>query len=208
MSCTGKHITPQQSVPWSRRQSACTYTPLPSETPQKTVYLPFLKKAVPVNEVAFQIAMYNKGNVLQYKSNSSNLTKSELYSKIAQGMWTNRNTTWATQGVNYTNPNTASLLRTGIETVFLTTGIVTNDPLTCPYFYSITPVDNIVIAKGGTLICNTTENICTGEIETHPVSPLCNPTSNSDVPGPLMELCWNDGTPTWYPKPQYFTPNG
>ena len=208
MSCTGKHITPQLTVPWSRVQSACTYAPPPSQPQEGFVYLPFLKKSVPANEVAYQVAMFNKGNVLQYKNNSSNLTRSQKYSKIAQGLWTNRNTTWATQSDKYTNPNTDSLLRTGGESVFLTTGVPTTEPLTCPYFYQATPVDNIVIARGGNLVCNATENICTGEVQTQPSAPLCNPTSNSDVPGPIIELCWNDGTPTWYPKQRYFMSNG
>ena len=39
-----------------------------------------------------KIAMLNKGNVLQFKANSSNLTKAQKYSNIAKGF--NNNTTW------------------------------------------------------------------------------------------------------------------
>jgi hypothetical protein len=56
--------------------------------------------------------MLQKGNILQYKANSSSLTKIQRYSKIAQGLWVNRNTTWATQGF-ISNPNTSFLKRGG-----------------------------------------------------------------------------------------------
>jgi uncharacterized repeat protein (TIGR02543 family) len=49
--------------------------------------------------------MKYKANVLQYKQNSSNLTKSQRYSQIVNGYWSNRKKTWATQSQTYTNPN-------------------------------------------------------------------------------------------------------
>jgi hypothetical protein len=196
--------------------------------------------------------MLNKGNVLQYKANSSNLTKAQRYSKIAKGQWTNRNTTWATQSTRgYTNPNSTSLKRGGnVENIAIDpiTGAIigpTTAPPTCPKtvvpineglpsnsgggsieepiipppveptpasdtFPPIipeTPVEPIVIRDGGNLICSIQENICTGETKRSLSQQLCNPTTDSDVPGTIQDLCWNDGTPTWYPRSNY-TMNG
>jgi len=71
-------------------------------------------------------AMYRKGNILQYKANSSNLTKNQKYSQIARGMWTNRTKTWATQSDKYTNPNTNYLKRNNNSTVVVTNNIIDN----------------------------------------------------------------------------------
>ena len=50
----------------------------------------------------------------------------------------------------------------------------------------------VVYPSGGTLQCNVIANICTGEIlHTNPIQPLCHDTTCSDVPGRIMELCYN-----------------
>jgi hypothetical protein len=189
--------------------------------------------------------MLNKGNVLQYKANSSNLTKSQRYSKIAKGQWVNRNTTWGIQSERgYTNPNSLSLKRSG-NVVNIAIDPVTGQnlgpttlPVTCPT--PVIPINDvlpsnsqvsentppvppppppqppqpniipkvpdavppapIVIQDGGNLICSVQENICTGDIVTTISQQLCNLTTDSDVPGEIQPLCWNDGTPTWYPR--------
>lgn len=196
--------------------------------------------------------MLNKGNVLQYKANSSNLTQAQRYSKIAQGKWTNRNTTWATQNLRgYTNPNTTSLKRSGnvinVAIDPITGAIIgpTTAPITCPQFIipvneglpsnagggtieepaipppvpptpasetfppiiPDTPVEPVVIQDEGILICSVQENVCTGETKDTLSQQLCNPTSDSDVPGTIQDLCWNDGTPTWYPRQRYIMTN-
>jgi hypothetical protein len=64
-------------------------------------------------------AMQYKGNILQYKNNSANLTKNQKYALIAQGKWLLRNKTYATQSETYSNPNTNTLNRinsTNIDT--------------------------------------------------------------------------------------------
>ena len=67
--------------------------------------------------VKYSLPSYIKGNILQYKKNSSNLTKNQRYGQIARGLWTNRTKTWASQNVNGTaissNPNTSWLKREG-----------------------------------------------------------------------------------------------
>jgi hypothetical protein len=225
------YYLPQPPRAWSRVQNAC-----------------FLGDAV--YDIK-KIEMMNKGNVLQYKGNSSNLNKMQKYSKIAQGQWTNRNTTWASQSTRgYTNPNTTSLKRSGnvinvaIDPITGTVVGPTVAPPTCitpvPYYNEMlptnenssasepaipppveptsgsivfpniipdTPVPPIVIQDGGALICSITENICTGETKATLSQQLCHPTTDSDVPGTIQELCWNDGTPTWYPRQRYTMTN-
>ena len=89
--------------------------------------------------------MIEKGNVLQYKKNSSNLTKQQRYSKIVTGKWANRNSTLATQGLQFTDPNTRKLKRVNYRTIFADDGTDANLPVTCPEtncysytFYGIT----------------------------------------------------------------------
>ena len=238
MSCFNACYLPQPPRAWSRVQNSCSLI----TDPNKTVFNTLLGE---------QTAMLNKGNVLQYKALSSNLTKAQRYSKIAKGQWTNRNTTWATQSTRgYTNPNSTSLKRGGnVENIAIDpiTGAIigpTTAPPTCPKtvvpineglpsnegssaeepsipppveptpesdtFPPIipeTPIVPIVIQDGGNLICSVQENICTGETKRSISQQLCNPTTDSDVPGTIQNLCWNDGTPTWYPRQRYVMTN-
>ena len=232
---------PQPSRVWSRVQNSCS---LITTDNNGLVKDPYTKQLISTFDLAENISMLNKGNVLQYKANSSNLTKSQKYSKIAQGKWVNRNTTWATQSTRgYTNPNTTSLKRTGnvinIAIDPITGAIIgpTTEPVSCPQtvipineglpsnqsgdvtdqnipppvepsagnnnfppVISSNAVNPIVIQDGGNLICSIQENICTGDTKSTLSQKLCNPTSDSDVPGQIQDLCWNDGTQTWYPR--------
>ena len=242
---------------WSRAQGICSTLPVDIITPEE----------------ADIIAMSSKGNVLQYKKNSSNITKQQRYSQIAKGQWTNRNTTWASQSVTTTMPNTLSLKRVNYRTIYLDNGAPANLPITCPNLTPATipnklpinpnirpdsipindnqlgirpnlcpiyvippgppiyidggpypevpkkPIDpiiipvlpvikpppqppaRVVIPDGGSLVCNISENICTGEVySVTQANNNCNPTSASDVPGPIMLLCYNNGLPTYYPR--------
>jgi hypothetical protein len=240
---------------WSRAQGICSTLPVDTIT----------------QEDADIIAMLSKGNVLQYKKNSSNITKQQRYSQIAKGQWTNRNTTWATQSTTATMPNTLSLKRVNYRTIYLDNGAPAVGPITCPTpttpripnklpinpntqnivprpgitttFVQICPVyvkptgppiyiipgpspelpkkpidpeivpvlpyinppleptPRVIIPDGGQLICNISENICTGEVYSiTPANDNCNPTSASDVPGPIMLLCYNNALPTYYPR--------
>jgi hypothetical protein len=70
------------------------------------------------------------------------------------------------------------------------------------------PAPRVVIPDGGNLICNVAENICTGEIlSITQADNNCNPTTASDVPGPIIDLCYNDGLPTYYPRQRYIMTN-
>jgi hypothetical protein len=153
-----------------------------------------------------RLAQINKGNVLQYKKNSSQLTKNQRYSQIAKGLWTNRTKTWATQSDTYTNPNMTSLQRVGYVRYpknDITPGSPANlagpyvpvsaltDPFNCP---------NFTFKDGGVLICGTYENPCTGEVTERTFQQNYYPTSDSNVPGPIQYLYWDPRLQTWYPR--------
>ena len=93
------------------------------------------------------IAMRRKAEILNYRKNSSNLTKQQYFALLAKGNGPAAKRTWATQSDTYTDPNTSELQ-----------------------------------LVGNTLICNT-----------NPI--ICAPTSSSDVPGPIMQLCYNPSAP-------------
>ena len=148
----------------------------------------------------YEKQMLLKGNILQYKKNSSNLTKKQRYTQIAKGMWTNRTKTWATQSDTYTNPNMTSLLRVNSSVLDPSNNTFSSppNPFGCP---------TTVIQDGGNLVCNVVVDPCTQEVIKRTKSQqLCNPTTDSDVPGRIQELCWNDGTQTWYPRQRYIMP--
>jgi hypothetical protein len=238
-----KGYLPQPPRVWSRVQNSCSIITGPEEG--EFVQVPYSTKIVPYAELGTNIAMLRKGNVLQYKKNSSNLTKQQIYSLIAKGQWTNRTKTWATQSDRgYTNPNNQSYIRVGTTNVTLD-GVPTFLPVTCPRFpiinngvlpaiagggtqnnvlpppvipapnaggsviplVPVAPVEPIVIQDFGNLVCGTFENLCTGEIIRPILLDNCHPTTDSDVPGPIEELCWNDGNPTWYPRQRYVMSN-
>jgi hypothetical protein len=236
MSCLGPYYNPIPPREWYRVQDACS---LVTDEPPTTVSVPLIGITVPYQIGVYYTAQINKGNVLQYKKNSSNLTNSQLYSQIARGMWTNRNTTWATQSQTYTNPNNLSLKRVGAINI-TTGGVETNLPITCPKFTTIinnslpqrrpisnnknpvippppppnpsgsstfipavpgvAPVTPTVIKDLGNLLCNTMENPCTGETRSQPANQNFHPSSDSDVPGRIVELYWNERIQTWYPR--------
>jgi len=150
-------------------------------------------------------AQIKKGNVLQYKKNSSNLTKNQRYSQIAKGLWVNRTKSWATQTETYTNPNVSNLKRVGyVEYPIndITPGTPVNPA--GPFQPVVQIVDpkcpNLTYKDGGNLVCGTYQNPCTGEVKESPVQPNYHPTSDSDVPGPIQQLYWDPRIQTWYPK--------
>lgn len=168
---------------WSRVQNRCS-----TDTADSTV---------DYARIDYERQMLLKGNILQYKKNSSNLTKNQRYTQIAKGMWTNRTKTWATQSDTYTNPNNSSLLRVNYTILDPSNNTFSSrsNPFNCP---------TTEIQDGGNLVCNVVVNPCTQEVIKRSVSQqLCNPTTDSDVPGQIQQLCWNDGTQTWYPRQRY-----
>ena len=200
---------PEPPRAWSRVQSIpyCTDPNIPS-TPKYTVYVPRTKQNIPPSEADLQDKIIYKSNILQYKNNSSNLTKKQKYSQISKGLWTNRQKSYATQTLTYTNPNTSSLYRVNSITSPPNNipGSINNE--SGPYQYGVSNPFNCNsndIVDGGSLICNTLAQPCTNElIKTYPIQ-TCFPITASDVPGfsnPSVTkfLCWDSKISTWYPR--------
>lgn len=184
---------------WSRVDNKCTYDNSTNTNfnNSDSIYHP---------AIYYRAALINKGNVLQYKKNTTQLTKNQRYSQIAKGLWTNRTKTWATQSATYTNPNTTSLKRVGYVEYpknDITPGSPANpsgpfvpvnvlsDPFNCP---------NFNFKDGGSLVCGVYQNPCTGAVIDRTFQPKYYPTTDSDVPGPIQELFWDPKLQTWYPK--------
>jgi hypothetical protein len=150
-----------------------------------------------------------KGNVLQYKANSSNYSKNTIYSKIIQGTWTNRKRCYASQRVKYTNPNTQFFAQEGNSNILLN-GVSTNYPVTCPPYSNLVYYNSNqranpaigVISNGGVFICNKQVNPCTGYVKTNPPVNYCFSTTCSDVPGRETFLCYKSTNNPYYPKPK------
>ena len=82
----------------------------------------------PINGENFIVAQNRKGNILQYKKNSSNLTRNQKYALIAQGRWVNKKS-YATQSDKYTNFNNGWLKQQ--NNAFTTATIPTNNQYNC-----------------------------------------------------------------------------
>jgi hypothetical protein len=176
---------------WSRVQNSCSLIAYEKDDPASNSNFA---------RADYERQMLLKGNILQYKKNSSSLTKKQRYTQIAKGMWTNRTKTWATQSDTYTNPNMTSLLRVNFSVLNPSNNIFSSppNPFGCP---------TTEIQDGGNLVCNVVVDPCTQEVVKRTKSQqLCNPTTDSDVPGQIQQLCWNDGTQTWYPRQRYIMP--
>ena len=169
------------------------YNPVPPKVwyrVQNSCYL----TTQPITSYEYTKQMLLKGNILQYKKNSSNLTNSQKYSLIARGQWVSRGKTYATQSEKYTNPNTTSLLRVNGTSVVAPPTFPNPNQDICP---------TNIYQDGGNLICNTTVNPCTGEVIKKTTNKICYPSSDSDVPGKITNLCWDNRLQTWYPKQRY-----
>jgi hypothetical protein len=199
---------------WSRVQNPCTYTDASgnSDINYNQVYIPLTNQTVSPAQANYEDKLIYKGNILQYKGNSSRLTKSQKYTQLAKGFGPNRTKVFATQSVTYTNPNTSGLQRVNYSTIPFPNPIVgAPNNISGPYQYNV-PNPNgcsgVSIQDGGTLVCGTFANPCNGKIIKQSVrsATICNPASASDVPGPST-LCWNNNVQTWFPRQRYFMNN-
>lgn len=195
---------------WSRVQNQCTYT-VPGST-YTQVYIPLTNQTVSQAQADYEDKLIYKGNVLQYKGNSSRLTKSQKYTQLAKGNGPNRKKVFASQSQTYTNPNITGLQRVNYSTIPFPNGVV-GEPnnISGPYQYNVmnpNGCSGTSLQDGGTLRCGYYENPCTGEIIRSGATSaiICNPASASDVPGSSI-LCWNNKVQTWFPKQRYFMNN-
>jgi hypothetical protein len=188
---------------WSRVQNPCTYT-IPGSTYEKA-YIPLTKQIVSQAQADYEMKLFYKGNILQYKGNSARFTKAQKYSQLARCTGPNRTKVFATQSEIYTNPNTTGLLRVGYTTYPYPNEIVgAPNNISGPFVYNIRNPNGCSsnsIQDGGVLVCGTLANPCTGEIYRKPplISTICNPAASSDVPGTGI-LCWNNKIQTYFPR--------
>lgn len=174
---------------WSRVQSQCTYI-VPGSS-YNSAYIPLTNQTVSLGQALYEDKLQYKGNILQYKGNSSRLTKMQRYSQLAQGFGPNRRKVFATQTQTYTNPNTSSFQR--VNYINIPSPNTVPDPFDC---------SSNVIQDGGNLVYGTYQQPCTGEIiKTCPsIDTLCFPSYCSDVPGEPINLCWNPKSQTFFPR--------
>jgi hypothetical protein len=118
MSCLGPDYNPVPTKEWYRFQNRCPTIDNVSTENEANLVFEDLANVLP-HAYEYNVAIYKKGNILQYKKNSSNLTQLQRYSQIAKGMWTNRTKTWSSQTVSVTNPNSDLLKRVNYETVIV-----------------------------------------------------------------------------------------
>jgi len=173
---------------WSRVQSQCTY--IDPSSSYNSAYIPLTNQTVSLGQALYEDKLQYKGNILQYKGNSSRLTKTQKYTQLAKGFGPNRRKVYATQSQTYTNPNTSSFQRVNYNT--LPSPTIVPNPFDC---------SSNVLQDGGNLVCGTYQQPCTGEVtQTSPSEPLCFPSYCSDVPGEPINLCWNPKAQTWFPR--------
>lgn len=113
MSCYN-NIPPNPAREWYRVENRCVY-----DDSSNTTF--FIEQQLLAN-------MQYKGNILQYKKNSSSYTKKQIYSLMAKGKWLLKKKTYATQSDRYSNPNTNLLRRLNGEFIDLNTGQPANPP--------------------------------------------------------------------------------
>ena len=187
---------------WSRVQNPCTY--IVSDNSYNSIYIPLTNQTVSLAQANLEEKIQYKGNILQYKSNSSRITQKQKYSQISKGMWCNRTKVFATQSQTYTNPNTTSLARINYTNLPFPNQIVGSpNNISGPFQYGLPNPNNCnttSIQDGGSLLCGSYANPCTGEIIQNVSQQQCFPTYCSDVPGQIMDLCWNPKLQTFFPK--------
>jgi len=158
--------------------------------------------------------LLSKGNVLQYKNNSSNETKKQKYSKIARGVGPGRTKVFATQSEKYTNPNTNSFLRTGSRIIPFPNYVV-GEPnnISGPYSFNVPNPDNCnndgSLEDGGTLVAGSYVKPCTDIILSNGKKKgdlIYNSSSSSDVPGRVSTLGWDPSLQPWFPRYRYIMP--
>jgi hypothetical protein len=194
---------------WSRVQNQCTYA-IPNNN-YVSIYNPLTKQTTSLAQANIEKKIQYKGNILQYKINSSQITKNQKYSQIAKGLWSNRTKVYATQTQTYTNPNTKNLARiNAIKIPFPNEIVGSPNNISGPFQYGIPNPnhcpDNYIV-DGGSLVCNAVVDPCNGKVTQKFTTHSCFPTYCSDVPGPIIDLYYNPKLGTYFPRNNYTMPN-
>ena len=189
---------------WSRVQHPCTFA---SETAEQMEAAQMLRKPMDAQMLRkpmdaqmlrkpMDAQMLRKGNVLQHKGNSARLTKTQRYAQLARGGGPNRTKVFATQTQTYSNPNTRMMQRMGAEVYPYPNNVVgaPNNPSGPFEVNASSPFDcsNDTLLAGGSLVCGTLVDPCTGKLlKSNEASPwMCSTASASNVPGASL-LCWD-----------------
>jgi len=200
------YYNPKPTHVWSRLQNQCTYITPNNDYTQ--VYIPLTNQTVTQAHANYETKMFYKGNILQYKCNSAQLTKNQKYSQLANRNGPSRKKNFATQTISYSNPNNSGLLRVGYTTYSFPNEIIgAPNNISGPFAYDVknpNECSSNEVQDGGILICGTYSNQCSGEIYKKNNEPtnICNSSTASNVPGDSI-LCWNKKIKTWFPKPKY-----
>jgi len=195
---------------WSRVENPCFLrVPNDNNDNNNLIYSALTNTYLPSNQASEETQMRLKGNILQYKNNSSNLTKKQKFSKIARGQWISKKS-YGVQSLIYTNPNTNNLQRVNYVEIPPNNIIgLPNNP-SGPFqvgIFNPSFCATINVTEGGSLVSNSYVNQCTGEITKTTKNIDCYPTYCSDVPGSPILLCWKNGKQTWFPKKRYTMTN-
>jgi hypothetical protein len=199
---------------WSRVQNPCTYLDSSGNANinYQKIFVPLTGQTVPQGQANYEMQQFYKGNILQYKGNSARFTKAQKYSQLSRMCGPNRTKVFATQSQTYTNPNTSGLLRVGYSTYSYPNQIVgAPNNISGPFAYNVQNPNDCSgnsVQDGGTLVCGTFANPCTGVIYKtgSTTATICNSSSASDVPG-SSTLCWNTNIQTFFPRQRYFMNN-
>jgi len=76
----------------------------------------------PLSSNGYNLSEKRKAVIFQYKNNNINMSRKQLYSRLARGIGRQRGSTFATQSDSYTNANTKNLQNVNVNT----------GPLLCP----------------------------------------------------------------------------
>ena len=121
---------------WSRVQNPCTYAI--TDNSYNSIYIPLINETTSLAQANYLEKVQYKGNILQYKGNSSRITKNQKYSQISKGLWANRTKVYATQTQTYTNPNTIGLARVNYTNIPFPNQIVGSpNNISGPFQYGI-----------------------------------------------------------------------
>jgi len=204
---------PQPPRVWSRVQNSCTF--LNPNDDYTRIISGLDSKGMTLAQANYKDQLIYKGNILQYKGNSARLTKNQRYTQLAKGFGSNRTKVFATQSETYSNPNTKGLLRVGSREIPYPNFLVgePNNP-SGPFKPDVANPNNCntngSLEEGGTLICGSYVNPCTGELVSLGIQPgelICNPSTASDVPGTPIALCWDPALQSWFTKLRYVNNN-
>lgn len=108
---------------WSRFENKCVRCNTDVSISNNSGYIPIMCTDNPSN---YDLDMRRKAEVLQYNKNNAKLTKKQKWAQMVNGHGPGGKKVWATQTINYTNPNIKNL-----DEKFKFSLLCVNTPVTC-----------------------------------------------------------------------------